>query len=138
MTGLEHNGHGDIRKDFPGGWDGDEKNAFTGKGLTEDEQKALQFTKKLFNWRKDKVVVQYGNLKHFIPMDGMYVYFRYDEDDTVMIILNTSDKEIVFDKDYYSEMVDGYKYGRNILSGKTYELKDFIIKARTPMVLELR
>jgi glycosidase len=138
MTGLEHNGHGDIRKDFPGGWGSDEKNAFTGDGLTEDEQKALQFTKKLLNWRKDKTVVQFGNLKHFIPVDGMYVYFRYDESDTVMIILNTSDKEIVFDKDYYSEMVDGFKYGRNILSGKTYELKDFKIKARTPMVLELR
>jgi glycosidase len=138
MTGLEHNGHGDIRQDFPGGWAGDEKNAFTGEGLSAEQQKALQFMTKLLNWRKGKEVVHHGQLKHFVPVDGMYVYFRYNENDRVMIILNTSDKDIAFDMDYFSEMLDGYSYGRNILSGKTYELKKFKVRAKTPMVLELR
>ncbi len=138
MTGHENRGHGDIRKDFPGGWDGDEKNAFTAEGLSDDELKSLQFMKKLLNWRKNKSVVHHGKLKHFIPVDGMYVYFRYDDEDMVMVLLNKSDKEITFDKGHYAEMVDGYRYGRNILSGKTYELHKLKIPAKTPMVLELR
>ncbi len=138
MTGLEHRGHGNIRQDFPGGWANDEKNAFSGEGLSEDQQKALQFMTKLLNWRKDKTVIHHGNLKHFIPVDGMYVYFRYDPDDLVMIILNTSDKDVYFNMGYYSEMLDGYTYGRNILNGKTHELKKFVVPAKAPMVLELR
>ena len=138
MTGHENRGHGDIRKDFPGGWDGDEKNAFTTEGLSEDELKWLQFMKKLLNWRKNKSVIHHGKLKHFIPVDGMYVYFRYNDSDMVMVVLNKSDKEITFDMEHFAEMVDGYSYGRNILTGKTYELNDFKIPAKTPMVLELR
>jgi glycosidase len=138
MTGLEHNGHGDIRQDYPGGWTGDAKNAFTGEGLTDDEKKAQQFMQKLLNWRKDKTVIHQGKLKHFIPVDGMYVYFRYDNDNIVMIILNTSDKDIDFNMAYFAEMLDGYTYGRNILSGKTHELKKFEVPAKAPMVLEIR
>jgi len=138
MTGLEHAGHGDIRKDFPGGWDGDEKNVFTGVGMSEDELKAQRFMEKLLNWRKDKPVIHHGKLKHFIPADGIYVYFRYDETNTVMVVLNTSEKEVKFSTQHFAEMVDGFKYGRNILSGKTYELVKLNLPAKTPMVLELR
>jgi len=138
FTNIDSLGHGDIRKDFPGGWDGDTKNAFTGEGLTKEEQKGFDYMKKLMNWRKDKTVIHNGEMKHFIPIDGMYVYFRYNENDTVMVILNTSEQAIAFDKDYYSEMLNGFRYGRNILSGKTHELDDFKVKARTPMLMELR
>nr|NQU90144.1 glycoside hydrolase family 13 protein [Bacteroidota bacterium] len=138
MTGLEHNGHGDIRKDFPGGWTGDSINAFTREGLNSDQVKAVKFMERLLNWRKNKAVIHTGKLKHFIPVDGLYVYFRYDDNDKVMVVLNTSDKTIKFDPEYYGEMVDGYTYGKNILAGKTFFLTKLNIPAHTPMVLELR
>ena len=52
-----------------------------------------QFLKNLVNWRKFKEVIHSGKLKHFIPNDGVYVYFRYNDKETVMVAINNDDKE---------------------------------------------
>ena len=64
MTHTESNSHGDIRKDFPGGWEGDRVNGFTGENLTEDEKAMQAFFRKLLHWRKDNLLVQKGKLIH--------------------------------------------------------------------------
>ena len=53
--------HGIIRSDFPGGWKGDAFNAFTGKGLTYEQQEVQQFMKTLLNWRKTNEAVLTGS-----------------------------------------------------------------------------
>ncbi len=138
MAGDEGQGHGKLRKDFPGGWQGDTVNAFTGNGLTFDQKKALNFMTRLANWRKNKPVMHHGKLKHFLPVDGLYVYFRYDDNDTVMVVLNSAEKPNYFDRERYSEMLEGFRYGKNILTNKMYELSKMKIFPETPMVLELK
>jgi len=44
--------HGLIRTDFPGGWQGDTVNAFTGEGLTSEQKSMQSFLKKVLNYRK--------------------------------------------------------------------------------------
>jgi glycosidase len=68
--------HPDIRKDFPGGWPGDKVNAFTKEGRTSAQNEAFDFLRTLLNWRKDQEVIHHGKLKHFIPENNIYVYFR--------------------------------------------------------------
>jgi glycosidase len=48
MKGEKNKGDADIRRDFPGGWEGDTKNAFTGQAINNEEKYYLDFTKKLF------------------------------------------------------------------------------------------
>lgn len=79
MHNDEPDDHGIIRTDFPGGWAGDKRNAFTGTGLTREEQDMHQFTKRLLNWRKNAEVIHTGKLTHYAPMKGVYVYFRDNE-----------------------------------------------------------
>lgn len=62
MTHTESDHHGHIRKDFPGGWEGDMKNGFTGKGLAENELEMQDFFKNLLNWRKENPVIHTGKL----------------------------------------------------------------------------
>jgi len=93
MTGEEHKGHGDIRKDFPGGWDGDDKDAFTKEGRTVEQNEAFNFLKRLLNWRKSNPVIQFGKLTHYIPEDGVYVYFKTLNNSTVMVMLNNSSEK---------------------------------------------
>ena len=54
--------HGLIRSDFPGGWEGDKVNAFTGEGLEEDSRVAQKYMKKILNWRKGSDVIHNGKL----------------------------------------------------------------------------
>ena len=94
-----------LREDFPGGWPGDKKNAFTGANLTDEEKEAFEFTRNLLNWRKEKEVIHTGKLKHYITDDGLYVYFRYNKKESVMVILNSNDtKSRTITKERYIEV----------------------------------
>jgi glycosidase len=128
---------GRIRSDFPGGWKDDKINAFTGVGLSEHQLEAQNFTRKLLNWRKENPVIHNGNLMHFAPENGIYVYFRYNDEKTVMVILNKSKEIITLDTNRFIEILANYNTGKEIVTGITYDLNHLELKARTSLLLEL-
>lgn len=140
MEGDKSRGDGNLRKDFPGGWAGDTKNAFTGENLEGVEKEAYAFTKKLLNWRKEKEVIHTGKLKHFIPENNLYVYFRYNDDESVMVILNNSEKESrTITREKYSEGMKGFTKGVEIITGTEIEdIASFTISPKTAMIIELK
>jgi glycosidase len=127
-----------IRSDFPGGWEGDVIDAFSQKGLTDQQKEAQEFTKKLLNWRKNKTVIHHGKVMHFFPQwNNIYVYFRYDEKEKVMVILNKSEKEETLDLKQYREILTEPK-GKDVITGKTLTLENTLkVPSKTVYVLEL-
>ncbi|MCF8364663.1 MAG: glycoside hydrolase family 13 protein, partial [Bacteroidales bacterium] len=138
MTGDDSNGHGSMRKDFPGGWAGDEANKFEASGRTDDENEMFEHLTTLTKWRNNNKVAQSGKLKHYIPENNMYVYFRYDDQNLVMVILNNSENSRKLDVEKYVEILEDFKTGVNILDGEKYNLTDLQIPANTSMVLEIK
>lgn len=139
MAGDKNKGDADIRKDFPGGWDGDTNNAFTKSGRTEEQQKYHDFTSKLFNWRKSKSVIHKGKMTHYIPENNVYVYFRSNETESVMIVINNSNERQTFKTNRFDENIQNYQFGMDILSGKTIDIKNEInIEGKSVLVLELK
>ncbi len=138
MGNRDKNGDGDIRRDFPGGWEGDAQNAFLESGRTEKQNEFFNFTKKLFNWRKGKTVIHKGKTMQFVPQDNVYVYFRYNDEDTVMVVINNNSKSQNLGLDRFSEMIKECKSGKNIISNKTISLKDKLtIEGESLMIIEL-
>jgi len=130
--------HGVIRSDFPGGWQGDEKNAFTGNGLSDAERQAQAYVRKLLNWRIDKEVIHSGRVTHFRPKDGIYVYFRHNESAAVMVVLNKNQDTSQLKLDRFEERLTGFSRATNVLDGSSVSLDgDLNIPARSAMVLEL-
>lgn len=129
-------GDGDIRRDFPGGWPGDEVNAFSNP---TDRQKAYQdFTRKLLNYRKTKTVLHKGKLLHYVPKDNCYVYFRVSQDSKVMVVINNSNKENVLDLSRFKEGIGTASEGLEVLSERTINLKkELVIAPKTSMVIDL-
>jgi len=134
------NDHGVIRSDFPGGWKGDDKNAFTGKNLAPKEMEAQRFFRKLLNWRKNEKVIHTGKLKHYLPEEGLYTYFRYNEEKTIMVILNKNAKKTQkINTERYKECLKGKTKGVNILSGeKIGNLDQLEIKPKEALIIELK
>jgi glycosidase len=127
-----------YRHDFPGGWAGDKVNAFTGAGLSPREREAQDFVRKLVNWRKNSPVIHHGKLMHYGPENNTYVYFRYDDHKKVMVALNANTKETVLQAGRFHEMLSGVASGTDVLTGKTYALKDEIrLPAKSVLILEL-
>ena len=138
MSNKGTESHGVIRTDFPGGWPGDKKSAFTGKGLSKQQLDAQQFVKKLLNWRKSATAIHHGKLTHYSPHDGMYVYFRYTDTQKVMVVLNKSDKEKTIKQADYLEMLSGATSVTNVLSNKQTRLADSIsIPAKSSAIFEV-
>lgn len=129
--------HGVIRTDFPGGWQSDSKNAFTGKNLSDKEKEAQDFLKTLLNWRKNSDVIHHGKLMHYSPVDGLYVYFRYKDSEKVMVVLNKDDKERRILPTDFPEMLTENDQFYNVLSKENFELKDLKIPAKSAAIFEL-
>lgn len=139
MKGDKSKGDGDIRRDFPGGWESDTQNAFTNSGRTDQQQQYFDFTQNLLNWRQDNSVIHNGKTVHFIPQDNVYVYFRYNDKNTVMVILNNNPESQTLDLKRFAEGIKDHKKGKNILTGDEFDLSDQLeIKGKTPLILELK
>lgn len=135
MKGIS-NPDGWVRLDFPGGWAGDKKNTFTQEGLTPAEIDMLSFTKKLGQFRKSSTAITKGKMMQYLPNEGLYVYFRYDDNQTVMCVMNTSEQDRNVDFSDYKERTNGFAGGKEVVSGKTIT-KQFKIPALTMQVIEL-
>lgn len=132
-----HKNDGIIRTDFPGGWKDDPVNAFTGKGLTDQQREMQTFVKQLLNWRKQNPVIAQGKTLHFAPFDGLYVYFRYNADKTVMVIMNKNEKEMRVDTKRFAEILGKAYMAKDIFSQESIELnKGIKVKPKTATVLE--
>lgn len=140
MSGDKGKGDGDLRQDFPGGWPDDPRNAFTNQGRTEIENEAFNFTKNLLNWRKQNPVIHTGKLVHFIPQDNCYVYFRYNNQKKVMVILNNHDSEPrKIDTSRFAEIMGNSTSGYEVISGKNINnLTSVEIAPKSAMVIELK
>jgi len=131
-------GDADIRRDFPGGWKSDKQNAFLPSAQTPEQKEFFQFTQKLLNWRKGKDVIHSGKTKNFVPQDGVFVYFRYNEKESVMVVINNNEKDKPLDLKRFAESLNGFTKGKEIISGKEISLQNNMnIPAKTPLIIEL-
>ncbi|MFV9549979.1 glycoside hydrolase family 13 protein [Algibacter sp. PT7-4] len=108
--------HGLIRSDFPGGWLNDTVNAFTGKGLNENQKNMQRYVAKLLNYRKNSKAIHEGKTIHFVPENGIYVLFRILENETVIHIMNKNEKPVELDLTKFSEMGLKGKAVKNIIT----------------------
>lgn len=126
-----------VRLDFPGGFEGDAENKFDKTGRNEKEQEAFEFVQKLALFRKKSTALTVGKTMQYLPVNGLYVYFRYSDKQTVMCIMNTGDNVQQVNFADYQERTKGFVSGVDVLTQKVY--KDGLsIPAQGFTVIELK
>jgi neopullulanase len=131
------NPDGLVRSDFPGGWKEDTKSAFNRESMDDAELTVQDWTKRLANYRKSSSAIKTGKLMQYVPDDGLYIYFRYDDKQTVMCVMNTGDKTKYISMDNYPEMTKGPKQLKNIGTGENIEGASFSIAPKQMMIIEV-
>ena len=111
--------HGLIRTDFPGGWEGDTVNAFTGEGLKEEQKDMQSFLTKVLNYRKSSEAIHNGKTIHFAPIDGIYVLARVTDTETVVHIINKNEEAQDLDLSRFEELRLSGKSLTNIITKET-------------------
>ncbi|MGZ8847650.1 MAG: alpha-amylase family glycosyl hydrolase [Pyrinomonadaceae bacterium] len=90
---LEGKDDPDNRRDFPGGFPGDNRNAFSANQRTSDEQRMWQWTHDWIKLRREHSAIRRGHLIDLFYDDDVYAYARQDSRETVIILINRSSKE---------------------------------------------
>jgi glycosidase len=98
--------HGVIREDFSGGWPGDLKNKFEAIGRSESENDLWNYIQNLAKWRVNCDAIANGKLMQFAPQDGVYTYFRYSNNKTVMVSYNSNANEVNIDLNRFKERIN--------------------------------
>lgn len=132
------NPDGKVREDFPGGWAGDKANKFTSAGRNEKENEAFNFVKKLANYRKNNPVLQTGKMMQFVPEKGIYVYFRYNKDKTVMVVMNSNDQEETMETSRFAERIGTHQNLLNLITDQKSKIKTIKLPAKTTYIFELQ
>jgi glycosidase len=81
-------GHMDDRRDFPGGFPDDPRDAFTGAGRTPREQAIYTTYCELLRLRKGSPALRRGTLTDLIADGSIFAYLRQNGTDRVIAALN--------------------------------------------------
>jgi len=134
-----HKNDGLIRSDFPGGWINDSVNAFTGNGLSIEQKKNQLFLKQLLNWRKNNSVISNGKTLHFVPSNGIYVYFRYNKEKLIMVVMNKNNSATTIDVNRYQEILKGKSTAKNVLNNETSSIQSTLtVSSRSATIFEIK
>jgi glycosidase len=137
MKGFTSPSDGYVRKDFPGGWASDSLNKFSIAGRTSKEEDIWRYIAKLANFRKNSSAITTGKMMQFAPKEGEYVFFRYDEKQTIMTVLNTAKEKKIISIKTYAERTNGFTKMKNVITGEVKTLEDFSLEPMQSGVWEL-
>lgn len=128
-----------VRRDFPGGFAGDAANKFLASGRSQAENEAFDFVKKLATYRKNTPALHSGMLMQYTPVDGVYVYFRYNDQKTVMVVMNTNEQDYSLKTSRFTERIGQATQARNVLTDQILDITTAVpLAARTAYVFELQ
>ena len=137
MKGIS-NPDGLVRSDFPGGFPGDRDNKFVRAGRTGTEDSIFTWTRTLANFRKRSTAIRTGKLMQYVPENGVYTYFRYDAQQTVMVVMNTDTSSRKVNAARFGERTAGFGTANNIATGAQSNLgEEWTIPGKTIWVMEL-
>jgi glycosidase len=128
---------GYVRLDFPGGWKSDPANKFTIQGRTQKDQEIFQHLATLANFRKGSSALTTGKLMQYFPEDGVYVYFRYDDRQTIMVVMNTAKEEKKINMSKYTERTKEFTQYKDVINKSVGPLNDFSLGSYKTVVYEL-
>ncbi|MGN1263778.1 MAG: alpha-amylase family glycosyl hydrolase [Prevotella sp.] len=138
MNGTAAKGDGNVRRDFPGGFPDDGRDAFTQQGRTLAEESMFRWLSKLLHWRRGNDVITDGTQTHFMPYGGVYVLARRKDTRAVLTVANGTEHTATFEVAHYAEVICQASHGRDVISGKRYSLTtDIRLRPRQTLVLEL-
>ncbi len=139
MKNFKNPTDAEVRHDFPGGWPGDTVNKFTSTGRSALENEIFDYVRTLAKYRQGSPALTKGKTMQFIPQNGVYVFFRYTDRQTVMCVLNSNDQESSLGLSRYQERTNGFSRARNVITGAEVTLgESMAVPAKSFTILELR
>jgi neopullulanase len=87
----------DNRRDFPGGFPGDPRNAFTAGGRTPEQQDVFAYVQSLLALRNNHTALRTGKQWHIGWDDTYYAFLRESPEEKLLVVYNNAAKTVALD-----------------------------------------
>jgi glycosidase len=132
-------GDGRKRPDMPGGWYGDERSVFDRSQRTDSENEIYDFVSIITKWRKNATAIHNGKTTQFLPEENVYVFFRYNDQQKIMVIMNMNDEPVSISRDKHIELLRGSMEALNVITKEEVDISaNFDVPGKTTTVLEIK
>jgi len=84
----------DNRRDFPGGWKEDPRNAFEAAGRTAEQQKLFTQLQALTRLRARSVALRRGRMVNLLVEDRAYAFARVTPEERVVVVFNNAPQAV--------------------------------------------
>lgn len=100
----------------------------------------VSYLHKLLWFRKDSNAIRKGTMKHFIPQNGVYVYFRQYQDEKIMVLSNATSHVCYLPLSQYSEELSGYRFGVDVMTGikRSFDDNEIEINKNSVLILKIQ
>jgi len=88
-----------TRGDFPGGFPGDKRNAFSSTGRTQEEEELFQYVRTLTRLHSELEPMQRGALINLYVAEQQYAYARKTKTAAVVVVINNDSKTVAVEFD---------------------------------------
>jgi glycosidase len=119
--------HGELRQPFPGGFEGDQRNAFTAEERTEQENEIYNYLRELLKLRKEYLTLSKGKLTHIYSGDNIYYLIKTFKDEKIILLLNTGDENIPFNLSALRMIMRDVKEVKNLFTGEESNLNEDVL-----------
>jgi glycosidase len=91
--GMSGGGDPDNRRDFPGGWPSDPRNAFVPEGRSRDQAAVFESLRKVLALRAAHPALRRGSLVQLLAEDHAYAFARRAESETILVLMSNADAD---------------------------------------------
>ncbi len=122
-----------ARQDFPGGFPGDRRNAFTKAGRTAEEQDLFEHVRKMNRLHAELEPLRRGALVNLHVAPQQYAYARTTRGAAVVVVINNDTKPATFDLDTArANLEDGARLTDRLEVSQNVRVADGRIKLTLP------
>ncbi len=128
---------GEVREDFPGGWNEDMRNAFIYNNLTRNEKDLFNHIKLLIDLRKRHPALASGRMIHFPVKNNVYYYIKSLGQKKYLIVLNGNDKGVKPNFYLIKERINLNAELKDLVTNKLYKLNEMVLSPYDFKILEI-
>jgi glycosidase len=122
-----------TRADFPGGFPGDKRNAFSSEGRTKEEEELFEYIAKLTHLHNELEPLKRGRLINLYASDQQYAYARKINSQVAVIVLNNDTKAATIEFDIeQTGLGDGAELRDQLDSKRVLDVVDHHLKVTLP------
>jgi glycosidase len=122
----------DNRRDFPGGFPGDPRNAFTAGGRTPEQQDVFAYVQSLLALRNNHTALRTGKQWHIGWDDTYYAFLRESPEEKLLVVYNNAAMTVALDIPVENTPLETAHQLQTVFGNSTAELAGGKVRVSLP------